>query len=394
MNNILTVMKKELFRFFHDRRMILSCLIMPGLLIYIMYSFMGQAFGSMDKVDEEYMTKVYAENVPQSLKTAFDSLNIDYLDTNGVSQDQMKESVENKETDLVMIFPKDFEQQVAAYDSMTATTKAPQIEIYYNSSKNESSKAYSTVNAILSQYESSMTNKFDVNASADEKFDLASDKDSVAHLFSMLFPMLLLTFSFSACISIAPESIAGEKERGTLTTILCTPIKRSQLVMGKIASLSLIAVLGGCSSFIGTILSLPKLLQADENNLNTNVYQATDYVLLFLLVFCSVLLIISLISIISAFAKSVKEAGTFISPLMIIVIVVGLSGMFGSGASKDLYAYFIPLYNSVQCMTSVFTFDVNIMHIIITVLSNIAYAGIGVFILTRMFNSEKIMLTK
>lgn len=395
MNSILTVMKKELFRFFSDKRMLLSTIFLPGVMIYVMYSFMGEAFSQKAEVEDNYKASVYAVNMPSSLKTAFDSLDaLEYRDTEGVSLEDMKAEVTGQNCDLIMVYPENFEKDIIAYDSMTSTTSAPQIEIYYNSSKTESINAYQMAVSVLDQFESSMTNKFDVNNNQDIKYDLASDKDITAQVFASLFPMLLMMFIFSACMAIAPESIAGEKERGTLTTVLVTPIKRSQLAIGKIIALSIIALLSGISSFIGTALSLPKLMGGASDEINTNVYGVQDYVLLLLIVLCSVLVIIALISIISAYARNVKEAGTYVTPLMIIVMIVSITTMFGSGAPTEIYWYLIPIYNSVQCMNSVFLFSVDVLNVIVTIISNIAYAGVFVWVLTKMFQSEKILFAK
>jgi sodium transport system permease protein len=395
MNNIFTIMKKELFRYLSDRRMLLTTILLPGLMIYIVYSIMGQAMSSQFEVKDDYKTSVFMLDTPQSLKPVFDSLNLDYRDADK-SMDEMKMQVENQDCDLIVVFPKNFEQAVAAYDSMTAQTPAPQVEIYYNSSKTESASGYSMITEVLNQYESSMINKFDINANADGGYDLASDKDITGKIFSMLFPMLLMTFIFSACTSLAPESISGEKERGTLTTLLVTPVRRSEIAIGKILALSILALLSGLSSFTGTALSLPKLMamSGDDVGVNVNVYHVQDYALLLMIVLCSVLLIISLISVVSAYAKNVKEAGTYVSPLMIIIMIVSISTMFGNGTPQGNYWYLIPIYNSVQCMSSVFLFSVNAVHVMITFVSNLVYAGIFVWVLTRMFNSEKIMFSK
>ena len=106
------------------------------------------------------------------------------------------------------------------------------------------------------------------------------------------------------------------------------------------------------------------------------------------------MLIVTIVSLVSAFAKSTKEAQTYVTPIMIIVMVIGLSGMFIDGVSKEAYTYLIPLYNSVQCMLGIFSFDISLQGVIICVISNVIYTGIGVFLLTRMFNSEKIMFNK
>ena len=230
MNNIFTIMKKELFRYLSDRRMLLTTILLPGLMIYIVYSIMGQAMSSQFEVKDDYKTSVFMLDTPQSLKPVFDSLNLDYRDADK-SMDEMKMQVENQDCDLIVVFPKDFEQAVAAYDSMTAQTPAPHVEIYYNSSKTESASGYSMITEVLNQYESSMINKFDINANADGGYDLASDKDITGKIFSMLFPMLLMTFIFSACTSLAPESISWENESCTLTTLLVTPVRRSEIAI-------------------------------------------------------------------------------------------------------------------------------------------------------------------
>lgn len=395
MNNILTIMKKELFRFFSDKRLLLTTILLPGLMIYIMYSFMGEAFSQKANGKEDYAPAVYAVNMPSILKPAFDSLNMEYRDTQDISLEDMKAKVSEQECDLILVFPENFEMKIAGYDSVNATTPAPQVEVYFNSSRTESNQAYYSVTAVLDQFESSMINKFDVNAATDVKYDLASDKDITAQLFSALFPMLLMMFIFSACTAIAPESIAGEKERGTLTTVLVTPIRRSQLAIGKILALSILALLSGASSFIGTALSLPKLMNGQgSESVDTNVYGVQDYVLLLLIVLCSVLVIIAMISVISAYAKTVKEAASYVTPLMIIVMIVSITSMFGDGVAKESYWYLIPIYNSVQCMSSVFLFSVNVVNVVITFAANVIYAGIFVWILTKMFNSEKVMFSK
>ena len=67
-NSIMTVMKKEFTRFFTDRRMVLTTLIMPGLMIYLLYSFMGEGLSSQFSSPEDEVTSVYAVNLPESIR--------------------------------------------------------------------------------------------------------------------------------------------------------------------------------------------------------------------------------------------------------------------------------------------------------------------------------------
>jgi sodium transport system permease protein len=209
----------------------------------------------------------------------------------------------------------------------------------------------------------------------------------------MLLPLLLMTFLFSGCMAVAPESIAGEKERGTIATLLVTPLRRRDLALGKILSLSIIAILSGASSFIGTMLSLPNLM--GDTGVDTGApYSVGDYLLLFLLVLSTVLLLIALISIVSAMAKTIKEATTWVSPLLIVVMLISVTAMIPTFAPTSSIMYMIPLYNSVQCMSQIFSFAYQTQDIIITVVSNIVYAAVCVFVLARMFSSERVMFAR
>lgn len=289
-----------------------------------------------------------------------------------------------------MVFPENFEADVLAYDSMTATTPAPQVALYYNSADTESTACYQIMASVLDGYEASMANKFDVN-SGDEEYDLASKEDSTGQIFSMMLPMLLMIFLFSGCMAIAPESIAGEKERGTIATLLVTPMKREQLAMGKIISLGIIGLLSGISSFVGTMLSLPKLMGTESNAMDASVYSVTDYILLLLVILTTVLVLVGALAVISAFAKTVKEAGSMIMPLMVVVMVISVTSMLGSGAPKEFYWYLIPFYNSVQGMTGIFDFSYSGINIVACLVSNLIYTGILSVVLAKMFGSEKIM---
>ena len=383
------VMKKELARFFKDRRLCLTTLLLPGLMIYVIYSFMGDALGSQFTVSEDYTYQIEAIHLPDSVAEMSEELPVQFRSIDPSQQADAMNAVQNQELDLLLIFPQDFDAQVAAYD-VSSEAAAPNVEIYYNSAATESSEAYDQVTALLEAHETAIANKFDINRGSGT-YDLVDAQDLAGMTFASLMPMLIMIFLFSGCMAVAPESIAGEKERGTIATILVTPIHRSELALGKIFSLSIIALLSGLSSTIGVLLSMPKLMGGTD--ISMTVYGLGDYAMLGLVVLSTVLLLIALISIISAFAKSTKEAQTLIMPLMIIVMVIGVSGMFGE-PTQDSLLYLIPLYGSVQSMAGIFAFDFNMVHTAICVISTLCYAAACIFVLTRMFHSERIIFTR
>ena len=388
-NGIITIMRKELARFFGDKRLVVSILL-PGVLVYVMYSFMGSAMGSNFGVDKDYTPTVQAVNLPASMETLLPQTGFAIVPC--TDEAGAKEAVTAQELDLLAVFPADFDAKVAAYQTASGTA-APNVALYYNSASTNSTYTFQTVTALLDSYEAQMVNKFDVNAGG-EGYDLATREDSMGSLFAMLMPMLLMTFLYSGCAAVAPESIAGEKERGTIATMLITPIRRGDIALGKILALGIISTISAAASAAGTILAMPKLMGAAAEGMSTDIYGVTDYLLLAAVIFSTVLVLVTLIAILSAFAKTIKEAQTYAMPVMLLSMGLGLSGMFGGGASQQLWAYCIPLYNSVQCMTGVFSFSVLPVGVALTVGVNAVITLLGVFVLAKMFNSEKIIFAR
>lgn len=388
--DMLTIIKKEFARFFGDKRMVFTTVLMPGLMIYILYTFMGKGMMREFSTDDAYVASAYVQNMPEELSPALQGLSVEWTELAAGETEAAKAAVTAREADMLLVFPADFSAAVAQYK--VSDGPAPNVEVYYNSTEAESEKLYTVITGVLDAYEQSMANKFDVNA-GEAVYDLASEKDATGQMFSMLLPLLLMTFLFSGCVSIAPEAIAGEKERGTIATLLVTPMKRSALALGKIISLSGIALLAGLSSFLGTMLSLPNLMQGAQG-LDAAVYAASDYLLLLCIILTTVLVLVALMSIISAYARNIKEAGAANAPLMIISMGISLSTMFGGEGRKSLGVFCIPLYNSVQCMHDIFSFQYVPEQIIVTAVSNLAYALLLTWVLTKLFNSEKVMFAK
>ncbi len=388
-SDLLTIMKKEFARFFGDKRMIMTA-IMPGVLIYVLYSLMGSGMSEMFSTDEDYVYEVNVVNLPQSMSIMEE---MESFDVNIVEETEVvdiKDEIKADETDLLLVFPENFDATIMTYDVMTATEAAPNIEIYYNSANTESAHARSAVIEILNQFEQAMVNKFDI-CSGDRDYDLASDEDISAMFVSMIMPMLVLMMLFNGCLSVAAESIAGEKERGTIATLLVTPMKRRDLALGKMISLSAIGLISGISSFVGIMLSLPNLMGGSGLENMSFGYTVTDYVVLLVVIISTTLVIVGMISILSAFAKSVKEATSMATPLMLLVTLTGISNMMGGGMPEDWFWYLIPIYNTAQCMNGVFSMDYQMLPMIVTVVANVLYSGVFVVILTKMFNSERIM---
>ena len=387
--NMLTIARKELAKFFSNRVSALVSIVLPGLLIFVLWSFMGSAMQDMFSPDEDVSPVVGVVNEPASVRALAQDSGIQTVPEEALPDaDAMRERIDAGEVQAFAAFPEDFDAAVAAYDPASGKP-APQVEIYANSADADSAAAASALEAALEAYESSLSNRFDVNA-GEGPYDVAEERDLASSVVVSIVPLLLLILLFSSVMSIAAESVAGEKERGTMATLLATPIRRRDIALGKLLAITLIGLLIAASSMVGIFAGLPNMM---GGGVNLNVYGPVEYLLLALVVLSTALVMVMLITVVSTLASSVKEAGMYLTPLMIVVMLVGILGMFG-GVQEDLGYYLIPVYNSVQAMNGIFSFDFQAVNIVACVASNLVVTGVGVLVLQRMFDSERLMFSR
>ena len=389
MKNILTVFKKEWDRVIKDRRLVIMVILLPGLLIFTIYSFMGNIMNNQ----EEEIADIAIVNPTE----AFEDLyllyeNEEYLNVIEISLaevDLYKEKVDNEEWSLVIVLPSNLEE----YDG---TGEKPVVYLYSNPNDLNGSNTTNRFISYLVGYQEQLSYLLHGDTtffSLSQEQTTLNQNQLIGTVFGSLLPMLVVMFLFSGAMSIGPEAIAGEKERGTIATILITPIKRSELALGKILGLSVLSLLSAISSFLGIVLSLPKLMNFEGASLS--IYGISDYLLIFLVLFSTIFVIIGIISILSAFAKSVKEASTYITPIYILTIIVSISTSFSANTNPSVYQFLIPIYNSVASLKAIMVFSpAAFVYTIITVIANLIYLVIFVVLLNKMFNSEKIMFAK
>ena len=131
MKNIFTIVKKEFSRFFRDKRMILT-VILPGIMIYVIYSLMGTVFANIGATPEDYKPKAYISGAPASMS---ETLGLVLEVEDGIADvDSAKALVEDGTIDVAVVFPADFEDNYGG-------VKVPDVEIYFNSAEQNSSFA-------------------------------------------------------------------------------------------------------------------------------------------------------------------------------------------------------------------------------------------------------------
>jgi len=391
MKNILTIFRKEFYRVMSDRRLIFTAILLPGLAIFVMYSFVGSAIGGEIEDITQHKMIIYTENMPTSFRNFVyaQSINPEFHDYTVADKDVVEEEILTGEVDMIIIFPTTFEDDI---DNLVLSD----ITVYYNPGEKYSEYSYHQITNVIDLYGANIgVDRHGTSYYAftlNEEIIMDSEKAS-GQQFAMLLPMLIIMFLFSGAMSIGPDSIAGEKERGTIATLLITPVKRSEIAIGKVLSLTVISMFSATSSFIGIMLSLPKLMSSG-GQLDVFIYGAGDIIMLFAVLLATVLVIVGLVAVLSAYAKTIKEASMLILPFYFASMALGISTMFSGEASSNLLIYFLPIYSSVNLIIAILTFEISLTAFFITISTSLVYVAIFVYILTRLFQSEKIMFQK
>lgn len=390
MREIFVIVKKELKRFFTDKRMIMS-LILPGVLIFVLYSLMGNFIGDAITPADDYEYVICVENESLTLDGYLSTLGFKYKKVNAPREEAEKKLVD-KEIDLYVSFSEDF-------DDAGADKAGKNVVIEYNSAKRESAKIYSALQTVYMQNSvASVDYNYAINAGV-ENPDMATEEDVVKMMLTMFMPFILMVFLVTGSVSVASESIAGEKERGTIATLLVTPVKREYIALGKIIALTVTSLFSSLVSFVGIMASLPNLLQleriGDVTSIDLSVYGASTFVGILGIILITVMMFTMIMSVLSTFAKSVKEATQFVTPAMIVVMLASVTSMIGGGkAVTNPALYLIPIYNCAQCLTMLFSGEFYGLCYLFTILSDALFVVLGVVLLAKMFNNEKIMLNK
>ena len=358
---------------------------MPGLLIYLIYTVMGSAiFGGEEQTD--YAFKVYVSGESQAVtyidaavqESGYEAEYI-YLPAEGVDEETARSEVQEGKASALLAFSEGFDGAIV---DTGASEGVPSALLYYNSEDAASSAFASLAGAVLDAYGRSFV--FTMQNSV-EAADIAQT------MMAGLLPMLIVVFVFSACMSVTLESVAGEKERGTLSTILVTSARRTDIALGKVLPLSCVSLIGAASSFLGVALSLPTLMGISVDAAVAGV-SALGYALLFLLIVSVVPLIVGAIATVSTLSRTVKEASGYTSVLMILMMVLSIVTAFVSGIGGWVTA--VPVLNVVVAMQGILTGAPVVWQCLVSVLANLAYTAILILVIARLLSSERVMFGK
>lgn len=413
MNNMKSVIQKELSRVFGDKKLVFSLFILPAVLMIGIYSLMGTAMTKMMNDIQDHIPTIYVQNAPEGFKELVDTTqmqaNMLYFtgDTCQVSEDnttatktidEMKAGILEGNVELLVTFEADFLNKVNSYKEGDVN---PEIKTYYNPSEDYSAQARSMfLENVLSVYKDTLLDDrigdlnrltvFDVDLDPSTSI-IQNEEKANGKMLAMLFPYLIVMLLFSGPMSLGVDAITGEKERGTMASLLITPMKRSELVMGKLISLSILSCLSAVVYAVAMVIAIPNLYGSSDGIGAAVSFSALQIIQLFVIMISLVLLYVAFVMLISVFAKTVKEASTYISPAYFIIIIAGVMTMFAGNNETPLAMFGIPVYGGAIAIQKIMTNELGLAQFGINICSTLIVAILLVGLLTKAFNSEKVM---
>jgi sodium transport system permease protein len=203
---------------------------------------------------------------------------------------------------------------------------------------------------------------------------------------------MIVILSMIGAMYTAMDLTAGEKERGTLETILVSPIPRWQLATGKFLTILTTSVLSTVFAMISMTLTMAYGLMAAgpmAGEMALNITPVMIFII-FLMMIPTACLFSALLMSICIFAKSYKEAQSYVSPLMTIVILPAMV-TFIPGIDLNLKLAFVPLVNICLSIKEALMGNINWLYIAIIFLSTFIYAAFAIFVTHRMFEKESVL---
>ena len=393
-----TIYKKELARIFKDKKMIFSVFLLPVLIMVGIMALVGNIATRQVEDIENHRSIVYMINEPDSFSAFLEAADLN-MEVNTIKTDGERENVmdllRNGDADLLIEFPENFDSMIQEYQT---GDEVPQIKTYYNPSEDYSSSAYELIsNQTLEAYRQTLLSQRVADMNGLQIFTVNSDnKDMIVQddqkasgkALGMMLPYFITILLFAGAMGIGTDMIAGEKERGTMASLLVTPVKRKSIVLGKVFALMTIS---GISSVIYIVVmgaTFPKILGGDSG-LDIEI-TPEQIVMIGILLVAIAFLYSAIVILISVFARDLKEASTYITPAYMVVLVIGMMTMFTT-SEAGMKDYLIPFYNTALALKGILTSEVTMAQYGVTLVMTLVLGGILTAVIAKAFESEKVM---
>ena len=211
-------------------------------------------------------------------------------------------------------------------------------------------------------------------------------------LLATFLPYILAVTALLGGVYLANDSVAGEKERGTLETLLVSPLSRRDIALGKFAAVASVSLISSLLSLSGMIwpfyVKLPIFSWMTQSGLSLRPLA----VLAVLLVqFPLAIMGAGLLLAISTFARNQKEAQTYLTPVLLLVTVLGMITMFLK-VETPLYWTLVPVANAAMVVKQALQGVTNIPFLVGASVTSMLYAALAVAFAAHAFQKESILL--
>lgn len=390
-NIVLIVLKKELLDIFRDRKTLILSILIPLIVLPALSYFIGKASSNdIKNVEKSISINITDQGNSNLGKFIKAQKNIKIIDSKDVNND-----IRTGKILLSIAIPKDLDKNIK-------DETAEKITMAYDNSSNNAATAVSIVKAYIDQYSKEVVSKRlsdrNINANILNPIDIVEDtvdnKESGVGkmMIVMLVPLLLIIYSITGTMAAATDLGVGEKERGTLEPLLTTKASRMSILWGKLFAIAIMGIIISLASLSSLFIAMQQkngiFSSAGKADLNLN---SANIILIMLIPILLTMVFGAIQLSISIYAKSFKEAQTYLSPVMIIGMILAYLTMLKDAKSIEGYYFNIPITNASCLIKELLVGIYNYNHIAITFIWMIVYVVAALLFARYMFSREDVV---
>lgn len=395
------VFVKELIELLRDRKTLFFIIALPMVIFPVLFGLMGfiAAQSALSEQDKTIRYVIINSDVaPDFTDKMFFHSDFERMELTFDSKDEIIEAIQNDELDLVIELDPEHQNKIINLEESTW-------QVYFNSSsllavtKQKIEKVLQSYSASIKQQKLADKGIVDVEYERFKKpvvyneIDTADDRESFGEILGGFIPYILIPLCLTGAMYPAIDLGAGEKERGTIETLLLTPVSRFSLVIGKflcITTTAMMTVMITIFSMIFWSFIIGEVLNVEQVSEVLAAVGWVDYgLIILLLVPVSAIFAASLLAI-SIYAKSYKEAQNYMGPISIFVILPVAVAMI-PGINLTFGWSLVPISNVALAVKELFKGTIDYTYLIPIFASTGFFAFLAILFCVHWFNKESVL---
>ena len=380
-NNLWNILKKELRELFRDKKSLAMMLVIP-IFIPLLVIGMSALFESQVSKDVSEYNKIgFAYEMTDVEKSIAEEMDIEIL--NGTDE-ELKQKYDEGEIDLY-ITKQDNKYIINTDGSDNSTFASSLMETYFNTYKQYLQQSYLQENNI---------NPDEVlNIITVEENMIEQDNYFANYIKNYAFLFIMMAITVSATYP-ATDTTAGERERGTLETLLTFPIKSRDIIVGKFLGVTVSSIITGIISLLLAIVSLVVTKNMFSIYEGIDVMFSPTTILFAVIVIIAYSFFISGLCIaIASTSKTFKEAQSALTPLTFISFFPGMIA-FMMGITTTPILSIVPFINFTLIFTDINNGTIDLLNIALMAISTIVYIILVFAYIIKQYKSEKVLFAK